>query len=72
MNPSRLGMLIDSLASGADAFSSRGDGNNINEMEVVLGDNIERSKGALQWDATTPRLKLIPLRVVIYSLFLPR
>lgn len=44
MDSSRLAMLIDSLASGADVFSSsasseaRGGEGDINEMEVVLED----------------------------------
>jgi len=41
LGSSRLSMLIDSLASGADVFSSSsqsGGGNAINEMEVVLDD----------------------------------
>ena len=37
LGPSRLTLLIDSLASGADVFPSRiGKENAINEMEVVL------------------------------------
>lgn len=37
MTTSRLALLIDSLASGADVFTSRADSvNDINEMEVVL------------------------------------
>lgn len=40
MTQSRLGLLIDSLAAGADVYSSsRGpDGSGTNEMEVVIGD----------------------------------
>ncbi|EGO04211.1 hypothetical protein SERLA73DRAFT_173656 [Serpula lacrymans var. lacrymans S7.3] len=33
---SRLSLLIDSLASGADVFSSRSGNGDVNEMEVVL------------------------------------
>jgi len=38
MNPSRLALLIDSLASGAEVFSSSAQHgtNDVNEMEVVL------------------------------------
>ena len=38
MNPSRLALLIDSLASGAEVFSSsvRPGTDDVNEMEVVL------------------------------------
>ncbi|THH30432.1 hypothetical protein EUX98_g3750 [Antrodiella citrinella] len=37
MNPSRLALLIDSLASGAEVFSPSARGtNDVNEMEVVL------------------------------------
>ncbi|CCM00520.1 uncharacterized protein FIBRA_02554 [Fibroporia radiculosa] len=41
MSTSRLALLIDSLASGADVFtaSTRGRGTDINEMEVVLDDS---------------------------------
>ena len=35
MTKSRLAVLIDSLASGADVFA--GAGGDVNEMEVVLG-----------------------------------
>lgn len=39
MTQSRLGMLIDSLAAGADVYSSRGpDGGGMSEMEIVLGE----------------------------------
>ena len=40
LTTSRLALLIDSLAAGADAYSSsRGpNGNATNEMEVILGD----------------------------------
>ena len=40
MTTSRLSLLIDALASGADVFSSSvqpGSRNQVNEMEVVLG-----------------------------------
>lgn len=38
LDASRLSMLVDSLASGADAFTSRADeSDTINEMEVALG-----------------------------------
>ena len=38
MNPSRLALLIDSLASGAEVFSSSAQPgtDEVNEMEVVL------------------------------------
>ena len=37
LNPSRLSLLIDSLASGADVFSSsRSEKSAINEVEVIL------------------------------------
>lgn len=38
MNPSRLALLIDSLASGAEVFSSSAQpgSDDVNEMEVVL------------------------------------
>ncbi|KAF8169056.1 hypothetical protein K438DRAFT_1983631 [Mycena galopus ATCC 62051] len=36
LGASRLALLIDSLASGADVFSSTAQGSEINEMEVVL------------------------------------
>ncbi|KAH7930356.1 hypothetical protein BV22DRAFT_1079346 [Leucogyrophana mollusca] len=37
LGPSRLALLIDSLAAGADVFSSASkDGTDVNEMEVVL------------------------------------
>jgi len=36
LGPSRLALLIDSLASGADVFSSSSIGGSVNEMEVVL------------------------------------
>lgn len=38
MSPSRLALLIDSLASGAEVFSSsaRPSTDDVNEMEVVL------------------------------------
>ena len=39
LSTSRLSLLIDSLASGADVFSasSQPDGSQINEMELVVG-----------------------------------
>lgn len=40
MTTSRLSLLIDALASGADVFSTvapTGSGNQINEIELVLG-----------------------------------
>jgi len=39
LGTSRLALLVDSLASGADVFTSRGGQgeDEINEMEVVLG-----------------------------------
>lgn len=36
LGPSRLALLIDSLAAGADVFSSSTDDTTINEMDVVL------------------------------------
>ncbi|KAF9040765.1 hypothetical protein BJ165DRAFT_1416338 [Panaeolus papilionaceus] len=36
LGTSRLALLIDSLASGADVFSSSRNGTDVNEMEVVL------------------------------------
>jgi len=36
LGPSRLALLIESLASGADVFSSSSAGGCVNEMEVVL------------------------------------
>ncbi|TFK53384.1 hypothetical protein OE88DRAFT_1244701 [Heliocybe sulcata] len=36
MTSSRLGLLIESLAAGADVFGSTSDNNQINEMEIVL------------------------------------
>ena len=36
LGPSRLALLIESLASGADVFSSNSVGGCVNEMEVVL------------------------------------
>ncbi|KAF8895842.1 hypothetical protein CPB84DRAFT_1781952, partial [Gymnopilus junonius] len=36
LTTSRLGLLIDSLASGADVFSRSSDNTTVNEMEVVL------------------------------------
>ncbi|KAF8238134.1 hypothetical protein L208DRAFT_1355439 [Tricholoma matsutake] len=37
LGPSRLSLLIDSLASGADVFSSsRSEKSTINEVEVIL------------------------------------
>jgi hypothetical protein len=39
MGPARLALLIDSLASGAEVFSSRPrDGAAVSEMEIVLGE----------------------------------
>ena len=42
MTKSRLAVLIDSLASGAEVFASSradtGQGENINEMNVVMGE----------------------------------
>lgn len=39
MTQSRLGLLIDSLAAGADVYSSaqEEDGKSTKEMEVILG-----------------------------------
>lgn len=42
MTKSRLAILIDSLASGAEVFSSSpqtGPSHDINEMQVVLGED---------------------------------
>lgn len=41
LTQSRLTLLIDSLASGADVYSSSSgpDGKRTNEMEVILGDS---------------------------------
>ena len=40
MTKSRLALLIDSLASGGEVFSSRADENErLNEMDVVLNSN---------------------------------
>ena len=40
MTKSRLALLIDSLASGSEVFSSHaGERGETNEMEVVLNDN---------------------------------
>ena len=38
MNKSRLAMLVDSLASGADAFTSNSfaESRGVNEMDVVM------------------------------------
>ena len=36
LGPSRLALLIESLASGADVFSSSSADGSVNEMEVVL------------------------------------
>ena len=38
MNKSRLAMLVDSLASGADVFTSdtTGETSGVNEMDVVM------------------------------------
>ncbi|KIJ59436.1 hypothetical protein HYDPIDRAFT_118537 [Hydnomerulius pinastri MD-312] len=36
LGPSRLALLVESLASGADVFSSNTTGGGVNEMEVVL------------------------------------
>jgi hypothetical protein len=39
MNKSRLAMLVDSLASGSEAFTSNSlpENRGVNEMEVVMG-----------------------------------
>jgi ribosome assembly protein 3 len=39
MNKSRLAMLVDSLASGADVFTSNSlaETRGVNEMDVVMG-----------------------------------
>jgi len=39
MNKSRLAMLVDSLASGADVFTSNSlaETRDVNEMDVVMG-----------------------------------
>ncbi|KAI0079033.1 hypothetical protein K474DRAFT_1640546 [Panus rudis PR-1116 ss-1] len=49
MNPSRLAVLIDSLASGADVFSSSASTSTgqVNEMEIIL-DSIEETGTAGQ------------------------
>lgn len=42
LGTSRLSLLIDSLASGADVFTSSsqpGDPQSVNEMEVILGNH---------------------------------
>ena len=40
MTKSRLGLLIDSLASGGEVFSSHaGENGRLNEMDVVLNSN---------------------------------
>jgi hypothetical protein len=40
MTKSRLALLIDSLASGGEVFSSRaGENGRLNEMDVVLNSN---------------------------------
>jgi len=36
LGPSRLALLIDSLAAGAEVFSSSNDDTTINEMDVIL------------------------------------
>ncbi|KIL60316.1 hypothetical protein M378DRAFT_44083, partial [Amanita muscaria Koide BX008] len=36
MNTTKLAMLIDSLASGADVFTSSGSNNGVNEIGVAL------------------------------------
>lgn len=36
LTTSRLSLLVDALASGADVFTSQAKGHDINEMEVVL------------------------------------
>ncbi|KAF8139891.1 hypothetical protein EV363DRAFT_1152642, partial [Boletus edulis] len=36
LGPSRLALLIESFASGADVFSSNSAGSSVNEMETVL------------------------------------
>ncbi|KAF8446322.1 hypothetical protein L210DRAFT_3529629, partial [Boletus edulis BED1] len=36
LGPSRLALLIESFASGADVFSSNSAGSSLNEMETVL------------------------------------
>jgi len=38
MNKSRLAMLVDSLASGADVFTSNSfaESRNVNEMDIVM------------------------------------
>ena len=36
LGTSRLALLIDSLAAGADVFSSSSDNSGVNEMDVVL------------------------------------
>ncbi|EPQ59793.1 hypothetical protein GLOTRDRAFT_114365 [Gloeophyllum trabeum ATCC 11539] len=41
MTTSRLGLLIESLAAGANVFSSSSDRDGINEMEVVLDQNTQ-------------------------------
>jgi ribosome assembly protein 3 len=38
MNKARLALLIDSLASGADVFSSQSRDGGASEMEIVLGE----------------------------------
>jgi len=40
LTPSRLALLIDSLASGADVYatSSGPSGKKLDEMEIILGD----------------------------------
>lgn len=48
MNSSRLAVLIDSLASGADVFSSSKAGSNeVNEMEIVLQGHAENDSAAM-------------------------
>ncbi|KAG6328076.1 hypothetical protein ID866_11014 [Astraeus odoratus] len=36
LGPSRLALLVESLASGADVFSSKSTDGSVNEMEVVM------------------------------------
>ena len=41
MNKSRLAMLVDSLASGADAFTPNvlAETRGVNEMDILMGDS---------------------------------
>jgi ribosome assembly protein 3 len=41
MNKARLALLIDSLASGADVFSSQSRDGGASEMEIVLGEGAQ-------------------------------